>query len=707
MRLERLSLSLVVILAALPSNSAAQPVAGTISTHGLVVYGPSQIDAAGNVYATGNAGPPPTAGGAQTQPGGGTCTFAAPPVGLIPEPCPDAVIVKYDPSGNLVFSTLLGGPASDGGTAITMDSAGNIYVAGTTGGSFPTTANAAIPVSSTSTTFAAKVSPDGSKFLWVTYLPDLAGSAAAICTDRQGNAYITGTTTANHAYVTAVSADGSSFVYTRVLAGSNQESGSSMVCDAAGNVVAAGTTTSPDFPVSAGAVQPQLMNRQNAFVSKLDPNGNLVVSTFLGGGDDVPNAVQTDAAGNIYVAGSTASLVFPTTPNAFQPAASVPLWNQLPGGFLTKLAPDLSAIGYSTYVPSMDAYDIDYGIPGVSVLAVAPSGDVYIAGTTGAGFPITSSAPQPCFAGIADVFLAHVNPQGTLQDATYFGTELDDVVYSIARGSDGSLNIVWHNAGPYKFARITFGSGGWTAPGCVSPDTLNSATLRGFGPPAALAPGELVTLTGLGIGPDQGVSYQPDAQGQVPRTLAGTTVFFDGNPAPVLYAQSQQVNVLAPFELSGQSSTTITVQYNGATLGPITVTVAKAAPGLFRFQPNVSEQAYAVNQDGTFNSSANPAAPASVLALWGTGFGPTDPPCATGGLNLPTAASLEAGYTAMVFDGRSIPALYAGSAPTLLCGVEQINIAVPAVNSPNSSLSLSPGTASVGGPSTSSTIAVK
>ncbi len=216
-----------------------------------------------------------------------------------------------------------------------------------------------------------------------------------------------------------------------------------------------------------------------------------------------------------------------------------------------------------------------------------------------------------------------------------------------------------------------------------------------------------MTLTGLGIGPDQGVSYQPDAQGQVPRTLAGTTVFFDGNPAPVLYAQSQQVNVLAPFELSGQSSTTITVQYNGATLGPITVTVAKAAPGLFRFQPNVSEQAYAVNQDGTFNSSANPAAPASVLALWGTGFGPTDPPCATGGLNLPTAASLEAGYTAMVFDGRSIPALYAGSAPTLLCGVEQINIAVPAVNSPNSSLSLSPGTASVGGPSTSSTIAVK
>jgi uncharacterized protein (TIGR03437 family) len=114
--------------------------------------------------------------------------------------------------------------------------------------------------------------------------------------------------------------------------------------------------------------------------------------------------------------------------------------------------------------------------------------------------------------------------------------------------------------------------------------------------------------------------------------LAGVQVLFDGKPAPVLYAQSRQVNAQAPFEVNGQSTTAITVTYNGAVFGPMTIPVTFGYPGFFRLQPNVSAQAYALNQDGTLNSATNPAPRGSVVAYWGTGFGATSPGCATGGL---------------------------------------------------------------------------
>ena len=105
-----------------------------------------------------------TAGAAQTQPGGGTCYVISPP-GAFPAPCYNAYIAKTDPSGNTVFATYLGGASNSGGQAIAVDAAGNIYIAGRSGSSFPTTANAAIPASSATAAFAAKLSADGTRFL--------------------------------------------------------------------------------------------------------------------------------------------------------------------------------------------------------------------------------------------------------------------------------------------------------------------------------------------------------------------------------------------------------------------------------------------------------------------------------------------------------------------------------------------------------------
>jgi uncharacterized protein (TIGR03437 family) len=190
-----------------------------------------------------------------------------------------------------------------------------------------------------------------------------------------------------------------------------------------------------------------------------------------------------------------------------------------------------------------------------------------------------------------------------------------------------------------------------------------------------MVPGEFLTFIGVGIGPETGVSAGASAQG-TPTSLGGVQVLFDGIPAPVLYAQSGQVNAQAPFELSGQTSTTIVLKYGGNTFGPVTVPVQFAQPALFRLQIGVTAQAVAENQDASLNGPSNPAAPGSYVTLWGTGFPPLQSPCATDGLNANGPVDLAAGYSVNMVGGGTVQ--YAGGAPTLACGVVQINMQVPA-----------------------------
>jgi len=690
------AIRLIALILAFAAISTAQSVPASINTIQQPSAGQAVFDASGNTYYLSGK---PTAGAAQMfQPGSGYCVGEGGLGGPVPVPCPVAAVSKVGPSGTEVWGAELGGTTADSATALAVANNGNVVFTGSTGGQFPTTAGAAIGSSASATTFAAMVSADGNLFLYSTYLPASVAASSAIAVDTAGDAYIAGTTSAGHAFVLKLSADGSTINYNVTLAGSGTDAATAVIVDSAGNAIVAGKTSSPDFPVTAGAFQQQLNGTQNNFLVRLSPSGSILSSTYFGGiGSDAPSAIAIDGAGNIDLAGSTSSLDLPTTPGTMQPSAILPPWNSFgPAGYITQFAPNGTALNWASYAMTTESLPGDPTLLGVSTLAVGAAGDIYIGGLTGPGFPVTPSAPLVCFQGSTNRtngFLAHLNPSGALMDATYWGNSAGgdiDSVGGLMPLPGGGVLIAWNGSGNDVVSNVQFGSGGSTAPACLSGDVLNAATLVGTG---GVTSGELISLTGFGIGPDTGVTYQPDAQGNVPTQLAGVQAVFDGVPVPIMYAQSRQINAIAPVGLTVNGTTQVTVTYNDQQFGPAIAQVTFSSPGMLRLQIGESTQAAAVNQDGTLNGPTNPAPPGSVVAVWGTGYGQTSPPCPIGGLNLSYAAPLSPPGTSAFIQGVTsgsapTPVDYAGSAPSVVCGVQQLNFQVP-VDAPPGAFSFS------------------
>jgi uncharacterized protein (TIGR03437 family) len=154
----------------------------------------------------------------------------------------------------------------------------------------------------------------------------------------------------------------------------------------------------------------------------------------------------------------------------------------------------------------------------------------------------------------------------------------------------------------------------------------------------------------------------------------GTQVLFDGAiAAPLLYTGATQVNTVIPSAVAGHSSTQVVVTYQGAQSAPVTLTLSAAAPGIFTANGSGTGQAATVNQDGSLNGPANPAAGGSAVVFYATGIGITSP-CVDGQTyqsNFPMATlNVIAGVAK---EGAQV--LYA--APYLVSGVAQINIVVP------------------------------
>jgi hypothetical protein len=179
--------------------------------------------------------------------------------------------------------------------------------------------------------------------------------------------------------------------------GGNSEDGASALAihPTTGEVYVAGDTWSTDFPHTAGGAQPSwhpgyfydsdfgaTIPLPDSFVARLNSTlTQILQATYLGGsGDDVAYALAIHpTTGEVYVAGSTDSTDFPRTGGGAQASNG--------GGadaFVARLSADLTSLIQSTYLGGSDE-------DGTSALAISPSGEVYVAGTTTAtDFPHTA-----------------------------------------------------------------------------------------------------------------------------------------------------------------------------------------------------------------------------------------------------------------------------------------------------------------------------
>jgi uncharacterized protein (TIGR03437 family) len=199
----------------------------------------------------------------------------------------------------------------------------------------------------------------------------------------------------------------------------------------------------------------------------------------------------------------------------------------------------------------------------------------------------------------------------------------------------------------------------------------------------AVAPGQIATVFGSAIGPKEAVFARIGASGTLSAHLAGTEVRFDGVPAPLFYAGGEQINLQVPSSVRSGADTTLEVHHNGATVCRSSVPVAWAAPGLFTLAGN-SNHAVALNQDGSLNSEFQPAEKGSIVILYATGEGATDPPAEDGApASLPLPRPTQAVYVRI--SGFPVEVLYAGSAPGFT-GLMQINVRLPGGFFPGGSL---------------------
>src|SRR5262249_46338991 len=140
-----------------------------------------------------------------------------------------------------------------------------------------------------------------------------------------------------------------------------------------------------------------------------------------------------------------------------------------------------------------------------------------------------------------------------------------------------------------------------------------------------IAPGEIVMLTGLGLGPAQLVENHVGSTGLLNSDVGGTQVLFNDIPAPIVYASATQTAAIVPYSISG-TATQVPVARHGQKSNGFSVSVVAAAPGLFTLDSSGVGQAAAVNQDGSINTPSTPARVGEVISLFATGEGQTTPP---------------------------------------------------------------------------------
>jgi hypothetical protein len=350
------------------------------------------------------------------------------------------------------YSTYLGGKGVEDGHALDVDSSGNVYIVGDSSSvDYPTTPQALQKsTKGARASFITKLNAAG-ELIYSTYLN--GGGAKCIAVDANGNMYVAGSaypqdfqttqgafqpvSKVGGAFIAKLNAAGDKLIYSTYLGGSSGADWiNDIAVDAAGNAYVTGSTSSRDFPVTAGAFRQTYHGggqySPEGFVTKINSAGSaLIYSTYLGGGGrDELRSIALDEAGNAYLTGSTDSSDFPTTSGAVQ--------SRYGAGsevFVTKLNAQGNKILYSTYIGGSGS---DVG----QAIAVDHSGSAYITGHTfSKDFPRTRGAFQSELKSQDNhAFVTKLNEQGSaLAYSTLLGRETSG--YGIAVDKVGAAYV--------------------------------------------------------------------------------------------------------------------------------------------------------------------------------------------------------------------------------------------------------------------------
>jgi hypothetical protein len=354
----------------------------------------------------------------------------------------------------LVYSTYLGGNASDTGEGIAVDAEGNAYITGeTTSTNFPTQSPVQPAPSGSGDVFVTKLNSTGTALVYSTYVGgSQSDKGYAIEVDNAGNAYVTGSTLSSdfpkanaydstfgggdNPFLLKLNEMGDALLYSTYV-GNSGAAYALAVDKATGEAYIAGATGAPDFPVTPGAFQTAIATSGDAFITKFNAQGSgLIYSTYLGSnGGDAVYGIAVDSAGNVYATGETTSTLFFVTPDALDKTCGE-CGRGRTDGFVVKLNPQGSDLIYSTFLGGIFS---DF----VRSIDVDSSGHAYVTGKTERDFPTTANAFDPTSNGFnADIFVTKINANASgLIYSTHLGSNNEEFGTKIKVDASGNAHV--------------------------------------------------------------------------------------------------------------------------------------------------------------------------------------------------------------------------------------------------------------------------
>jgi uncharacterized protein (TIGR03437 family) len=640
------------------------------------------VDSSGNAYVTGETDSPdfPVTNGAYQT----VCSPAPNNTGAPVQNSSDcyssntsAFVTKLNPTGtSLVYSTFLGGNGSWAyATAIAVDGAGRAYIAGnenedcyrgqpyTFQSCFPTTNGAVIggiqPVGGDPQfAFVAAFDPTGAQLLYSTLFGDLNFQCTIAC---GGDTYGTG-----------------------------------IAVDASGYFYLVGETMASNLPTTAGVIQPTgaplgnpatYVQAWRGFIAKFNPvtsagGASLAYSTYLGGktgntGDFI-SGIAIDNESYAYVVGFTNSKDFPVTSGAYQTVCG-PNGQNCAAAHVTKLNPTGSAIVWSTFVGDAKG-DASDAVFFTGPIQLDGTGNIYITGQVGTGFPMINPVEPTATGGDQQVLVAELDPTGSkLLFSTTIGSNGLNTTEpaGLAVDSAGDIYLAGNNAGPNLI----------TTPGAFQTTASNSGCCyHGFvvkigGLTVTLAPaGQIEPVAAESIISVYGTEL---ATGTVVATTVPVPISLDGNTvtvtdsdgiarqAPLYFVSPSQINFEIPTG-TAMGTATVTIQNQNGTTQSAVIQIGSVSPGIFELNGSGLAAAWVLP---VISGAQQP-----LLPVWQVVAGGVVPLAVSLGpsteqiyLEMYGTGIRNAKTVTVTMGGLSVPVLYYGAAPGY-AGEDQVNI---------------------------------